>query len=124
MPQYTIKIENLAEIKAAFKKSPEKMLKNLTKAIAKSTLQIERESKGYTPVDTGYLRASHRVTLEPLRGEVQPMADYAFFVHEGTRYQSAQPFLAEGVASSEENVKEYFTKAVQDTLDEIARSAR
>jgi len=124
MPQISVKIENLAEIRAAFSKAPTLMAKNLDKAIKASTLLIERQSKINTPVRTGFLRSSHKTSFSPLRGVLEPMANYAVYVHEGTRYMKARPFLKEAVDSENNQVQDQFKNAVQDTLDEIARQTK
>lgn len=124
MPQVNVKIENLAEIKAAFGKAPTLMAKNLDRAIKASTFLIERQSKINTPVRTGFLRASHKTSFSPLKGVLEPMANYAIYVHEGTRYMKARPFLKKAVDSENNQVQDQFKTAVQDTLDEIARQTK
>lgn len=117
----SVKITNLAEIKAAFAKAPSLMAKNLDTAIRKAALTIQRESMINTPVLTGRLRSSHQSTFRPLKGIIDVTADYAPYVHWGTRYMKARPFLLNAVNAEERNVNDLFGKAVQDTLDEIAR---
>lgn len=124
MPQVSVKIQNLAEIRRAFGKAPELMTKNLDKAIKASVLLIERQSKINTPVRTGNLRASHQTMFSPLKGVLEPMANYAIYVHEGTRYMKARPFLKKAVDSENNQVQDQFKTAVQDTLDEIARQTK
>lgn len=119
MPDIQIKITNLPQIKAAFKRAPLLMSKNLNLAIRKSVLSIGRDSRINTPVLTGRLRASHRESFSNLRGEVGPSTNYAIFVHEGTRYMKARPFLRTAVEKNEGIVNRFFTKAVDDTLREI-----
>lgn len=124
MPTYSVKIENLEQIKSAFRRSPQIMTKELYKAIKTSIFEIETESKSNTPVATGYLRASHQTTFEPLKGMIEPTANYATFVHEGTRYMKARPFLANAVKTEAEKVKGNFEKAVESTLNQVAREAK
>lgn len=121
MVNVKVKITNLREIKDAFNKAPKRMTKALNKAIQQSIFTIERQSKINTPVRTGFLRASHRSLFSNLRGEVGPTASYSIFVHEGTRFMRARPFLMEAVQSSDSQVQGFFKQAVQDTLDDIAR---
>lgn len=121
MPNIQVRITNLAEIQAAFKSAPIKMARNLNDAIRRSALAIQRQSMINSPVLTGNLRASHQSIFEPLKATIQPMANYAIFVHEGTRYMKGRPFLLEAVEAETENINDNFHKAVQDTLDEIAR---
>lgn len=121
MPSIAIKITNLPQIKAAFAKSPIKMTLELNEAIKKSIFSIGRDSRINTPVLTGRLRASHYEAWSNLRGEVGPNTNYAIFVHEGTRFMRPRPFLLEAVKTNQQKVQMYFSKAVQNTLDEIGR---
>lgn len=61
-------------------------------------LRIENESKQVTPVDTGRLRSSiHVFNAGSLRAFVNTDTEYAVYVHEGTRYMRARPFMEWGV---------------------------
>lgn len=124
MPSVHLKITNLPEIRAAFAQAPVKMAKNLDIAIKKTALAIQKQSMINAPVDTGRLRASHQTLFEPLKATIEPTADYAIYVHEGTRYMVGRPFLLEAVQSEEDNANGYFKKAVQDILDDIARETK
>lgn len=122
MANIEVKITNLAEIKAAFRKAPGLMTKYLNQAIQRSIFSIERDSKINSPVLTGFLRASHQSLFSNLRGEVGPTASYAIFVHEGTRFMRPRPFLLEAVKSNERKIQDEFKDAVQNTLNDIGRS--
>lgn len=117
----TVKIQNIDEIRSAFSKAPAKMVVSLDKAIKKSVFSIQSQSQRNAPVDTGRLRASHMTGFGTLMGFVQPTANYAIFVHEGTRFMSGRPFLLEAVQSEDQKVQGYFKDAVQDVLNDIAR---
>lgn len=121
MPQINVTIKNLPQIRAAFSKAPIKMATELNTAIKKSIFTIERVSKINTPVLTGRLRASHESRFSNLRGELEPTANYAIWVHDGTRRMRARPFLLNAVQTVDEQVNDFFTKAVQNTLDDIGR---
>lgn len=123
MADVKITIKNMAEIRAAFAKAPGLTVSAVNRAIQKSIFTIERDSKRATPVDTGYLRASHRTLFSNLRGEVGPTAVYAPFVHDGTSRMRARPFLLEAVQTNEQRVQGYFVSEIQGVLDSIARSA-
>lgn len=116
-----VQIKNLAQIKAAFAQAPVLTIRHVNDAIRRSIFLIEGESKVRTPVRTGFLRASHQTAFSMLKGEVGPTASYAIFVHEGTRRMRARPFLFNAVKTAEERVQEFFTKAVQNVLDDIGR---
>lgn len=121
MPQISVKITNLAQIRAAFSKAPVKMTTALNKAIQQSIFTIERDSKINTPVDTGRLRASHRRMFSTLRGEIGTNTEYDMFVHYGTRYMKARPYLLQAAQTNDEKIQGFFTDAVQKVLDDIAR---
>lgn len=119
MSDIKITIKNLAQIKKAFKQSPIIMTKNLNIAIRKSVTVIERDSKKNTPVLTGRLRSSHRQSFSNLRGEVGTNVDYDVFVHDGTKFMKARPFLYNAVVQNERDIDRFFTEAVQKTLETI-----
>lgn len=124
MAQVKITIKNLPQIRSAFRRSPRVMTKNLRKAIQAALITVQRQSIINAPRRTGFLKASHQTRmLSNLSGYVQPTADYAIFVHEGTRFMRARPFLRQAVAEKEQDIDRLFANAVQDTLDEIGRSA-
>ena len=120
--EVSITIKNMAAIKRAFGAAPQAMRKNLTKAIHKSVLMVERESKQITPVDTGRLRASHRTLFKDLYGEVGTHVFYDVFVHEGTRYMRGRPYLRNAVNSADYQIQLFFQQAVQDTLNETGKA--
>lgn len=123
--QVNIKIKNLAQIQAAFNKSPRLMTKNLSLAIKRSALMIGAASRRNTPVATGRLRAStYERFYSNLKGEVGTNTGYDLFVHEGTRFMRGRPYLRMAVDSEQTRVDQEFQGAVQNTLDEIARSVR
>lgn len=116
-----VRITNIAEIRAAFSKAPAEMTRQLNNAIRLSIFDIERDSKMNTPVATGFLRSSHQTMFRNLYGEVSPSANYAIFVHEGTRYMRKRPFLLEATQSKEGAVQRNFEGAVQNVFDKIGR---
>lgn len=124
MPTISIKIANIDQIRRAFQKAPALTAKKIDQAVKKSALKIQADSMKRTPVLTGRLRASHQTTFGPLRATIQPTADYAIYVHQGTRYMKARPFLFDAVKSDESTVQKFFTDAVQEVFDEIARGTK
>ena len=121
MADVNIRITNLPQIKAAFSKSPGLMTKNLNLAIRKTMLYIEAKSKINTPVKTARLRNSHRSLFSNLRGEVGTHTDYDIYVHNGTRYMQARPYLKDAAEESQNTIDSNFKSAVQNTLNEIGR---
>lgn len=121
MPSIEVKITNLPQIRAAFSKSPALMVRELNTAIKKSIFAIGRQSRVNTPVATGRLRSSTLEKFANLMGEVGTHTNYDIYVHQGTRFMNARPYLLNAVKSNEREVGDNFTKAVQNVLDEIAR---
>lgn len=117
-----VEIKNIAQIKSAFRQAPYLMTKNLSKAIGRSIYKVQSSSMKITPVKTGFLRGSHRTGMtSPLSGYVEPTASYAYFVHEGTRFMKARPFLKDALEFEDGFIQAEFEHAVQETLDGIGR---
>lgn len=121
-PAINITIKNLPQIKSAFNKAPGLMTRELNTAIKKSVFYIQGKSMINTPVLTGRLRASHRSLFTNLRGEIGTNTNYDIFVHWGTRYMKARPFLFEAVQDSNTEVNRFFTQAVDSVLNDIGKS--
>jgi HK97 gp10 family phage protein len=86
----TVRIENLPEIEAAFKKLPTAVAVRTQNALEKILYKIEGTAKKLAPVNKqsggGNLRQSIRAQMTgPLSGKVEVGAEYGIFVHEGTR---------------------------------------
>lgn len=145
-----IQIKNLPQIRAAFKKAPALMTKNLNIAIRKTIFFIEKESQERVNVKTGRLRASRYTKFSPFKGEFGYNANYAEAVHEGSKAHTilpktkkalfwdganhpvrmvrhpgykGNPFLQEAVDASQPQVDKFFGEAVEDTLNTIAKEA-
>lgn len=118
----SIKITNLSQIKSAFNRAPALMAKELSIAIRKVVINIQRHSMMNTPVQTGRLRASHYTNFAPLRGEVGTQTNYDRFVHDGTRFMKARPYLTNAVESEEQTTERFFTEAVDNVLKDIGRN--
>lgn len=83
--------------------------------IRKLAFSVEGEAKQVTPVDTGRLRASVRVLpmVRLLEAVIQPHTDYAFYVHEGTKYMRARPFMYWGAMSAVEGLESRLSKSFE-----------
>lgn len=82
---YEIKIENLNELRAAFKKAPDiadKELQQATKEAGKLILATEKEE---APVKTGQLRRSITLDYKPISVSIYPTVNYALPIHEGSK---------------------------------------
>lgn len=88
--QVSVKIKNLDAIKLAYKVAPAKMQLELHRAVEKTTLKIESQTKKEAPVNKqsggGNLRQSIKSGMRGLAsGFVEVNANYGVYVHEGTR---------------------------------------
>lgn len=119
MPNVNITITNLPQIQAAFRRAPSLMALELNKAIGLAVLNIQRQSMTNTPVLTGRLRASTSSRFSSLQGEVGTHTNYDIYVHEGTRYMPARPYLRDAVEETNTATQEFFKKSVQNVLDKI-----
>lgn len=122
MPNVKITITNMPQIRAAFARAPLLMAAELDKAIQLSVLNIQRKSMINTPVLTGRLRASTASKFSHLRGEVGTHTNYDVYVHEGTRFMAARPYLRDAVEDSSLEIQTTFKRAVQNVLDKIGGS--
>lgn len=132
--EIAIKITNLPQIKAAFGKAPQLMTRELNLAIRKTIYTIQRgefrhyQSLGIRVITRGLYSSIERGTwFGNLKGEVGPNVQgspgvgYAGFVHSGTRYMKARPFLLNAVNSSQKETEMNFTKAVDNVLNKIGK---
>ena len=79
--------------------APDRAVGMIRDATVKATLDTQRVARERAPVDTGYLRSSIAVTVQPgssagaLVGEVTAGADYAVWIENGTSRTRPQPFM-------------------------------
>jgi HK97 gp10 family phage protein len=90
-----VQIKGMDKLHKALLECNELALKEARKAVAITALNIEREAKHRSPVDTGRLRASIRHQIDPngLEGQVLTDVDYAPYMEFGTSRTAPQPFL-------------------------------
>jgi HK97 gp10 family phage protein len=66
-------------------------------AVRKAALDVERDAKSFTPVDTGNLRSSIGTDITDtgtsIAAEVGPSAAYGLYVELGTSRMAPQPFM-------------------------------
>lgn len=125
MPEIRIQIKNLPQLRAAFGAAPQIFSAKFRQALTKSAIFVQAQSMIRTPVLTGRLRASHEWHLRGsglgMQVEVGPTAFYGIFVHEGTRFMRARPFLKEGAEASLHQIQDFFTQATQEGFNDIGR---
>lgn len=119
MPKITIKSRDLKILSKYFAKNKDLVSKYTDKAMKKSMLLLERNSKIEAPVLTGRLRSSIRTDIKPLESRLSVNVKYAIYVHDGTDRMRANPFLDRSIDKSEKLVTSYFTKATNNILNDI-----
>jgi len=129
MAEYTVRITNLEEIRRAFRKAPELMVKHLNTAIEGSVWQVERTVtlKGYS--NEYYQNRTYSLTrnwvsmFQPGKGTLYNRMDYATYLHEGMgNIKRARPFLSDSLKEDGKQIEKNFENAVQKVLDEIGRN--
>jgi len=95
----------------------------LVKEVNRLAATVERFAKQLTPVRTGRLRGSINFTPASLfpRVEVGPHTGYAVYVHEGTKYMRARPFMKYGAAFAQVGVEHQLASRLDE---EFTRSFR
>ena len=87
------------DLKIVFDKLPDviEQLPEVADAIVrKTTLAIGAEARETSPFKSGHLMNSHQEAFPaPMQGELQVAADYAGYVHDGTRFVAARPWAAQ-----------------------------
>ena len=120
-----ITIPNLPKFQSALRKSPQSAEKEIKKALEKSALQIVRETKPITPIDTGRLRTSIGSTssegilkIEKEKATIGSRVKYAIYVHRRV------PFLERGAKQAENKIKGFFKDAIDNVFKKIARESK
>jgi HK97 gp10 family phage protein len=85
------------------------------------TLTALRHAQQRAPVKTGTLRRSLINWVEPggLRGYIGSNLEYSIFVHEGTRFMAARPFLEEGIEDSRDEIAQLLQAAGDEYFKSI-----
>ncbi len=91
--------------------------------MSKIVLIAERNAKKRTPVRFGTLKRSITSRVEPggLRGFIGTNVEYAPFVHEGTRFMQARPFLQQGIEDSRAEINKALQEAGDQYLGDVVK---
>jgi len=122
--QFNIKIDGLEKLRRKWNSAPAKIKKMTQDALVRAGYLVEGESKRITPVDTGRLRASISLSSSlALRAEphvvISPHTNYAFYVHEGTRYMKARPFMTKGYHAAKNKIKSEMRSLLKNVNKEL-----
>lgn len=92
---------NIDSLISRFKGQEQILVQKLKEGVWGYALLVERGAKTFAPVRTGRLRSSISTTFGIMAGGlkaiVAPTVEYAFFVHEGTRYMKGRAFMEWGL---------------------------
>ncbi|TAL08217.1 MAG: hypothetical protein EPO02_13600 [Nitrospirae bacterium] len=108
------------------------MLKELGNAIKKTLITIQGETirnvhpaRGINIITGGLLSATERPPLfTQLKGVYAVDIEYAKFVHDGTRFMKARPFLQNAVNTEQELTDKFFSEAVNNVLSKIGKDTK
>ena len=100
-------------IKKWLRERPQEMKAQLNRAIQFSIIDVERQTKTNSPVDTGTMRASVHSIKRELEGEVFVGVRYAIHQEYGTRYMKGRYFMTRAVDSLKTKINYYFKEALR-----------
>lgn len=112
-----IDAKSIKEVDKWLQKRPQETLKQLDKATQVSIIEVQRQAKINSPVDTGLLRLSISSKQRPLEGEVYAGVEYAIHVHQGTSKMRKRPFLLDAVKALTNRIKINFEKAIKNIIN-------
>lgn len=105
---------------------PPRLKNALSVGIKKSAFVIEGEAKKKTPrvfdaigpgPSSGILVGSiHTRLLGSLSAEVATRVKYAVYVHQGTRYMRARPFMKKGLDAAKNIIRQIFNEEITSAL--------
>ncbi len=95
---------------------------NKQQLMSRIVLTVQGNSQRVTPVLTGTLKRSltSRVEAAGDRGIVGTNLSYARFVHGGTRYMRARPFIEQGMVASRDVIEGLLEKAGVELFTQLA----
>jgi len=97
----------------------EDFAKAISDSLAKSALLVEGQSKINSPVDTGRMRSSITTEIQPLKATIMPMVNYAVYVHEGTKFMKARPFMKDALDQKEGAIADIFERELNKAVDKF-----
>lgn len=97
-----IELPGWAKLANRFQTAPQKVRAATESGLDEMAIYVQGRSRMDSPVLTGRLRSSifYEVDHSKFLAKVSTNVYYAFFVHEGTRYIRANPFMTRAYAES------------------------
>lgn len=123
---FRIEIQGMKELNFAFKNYPKISEPIMQKAVEATGAIFGKNTLKDNPVPwrTGNLLQSFRFKTGRLMARWFPTAYYAIFVHDGTKFQKANPFMPAIIKKSEPEINKVFLQA-QDLINkQIANMTR
>jgi HK97 gp10 family phage protein len=121
-----IKLLGLEALIEKFRDFKPKLTETLNAGMKEAAFAVERHGKlqittgPNRAIKTGYLRASIAVaSVLPYQAKVVVGAGYGIYVHEGTRYMQARPFLAEGLKDAVPEIEKIFGKRFKTLIETV-----
>lgn len=121
--KFAVTVEGLKEIVSGLHSMKGRMAQTLSEGMREAAFLVEAAGKkqittgSNRAIKTGYLRSSIAVqSIMPLRATVVAAANYGIYVHEGTRFMRARPFLAAGLKDAVPEIERVFGKRVQTLM--------
>jgi HK97 gp10 family phage protein len=116
-----IKLDGGDKLTKALVGIPSEFRSAFGKVLSKASFLIQREAKILTPVDTGRLRASIFVVNRSLQSEISTNTNYAVYVHEGTQYMTARPFMKQGAEAASSDIRSIVEDEISNSLDKMIK---
>lgn len=126
MLAYAVDIKGLDKLESNMDRAPQTYRREVSAAINKSLVDLQRTAKTLSPVDTGRLRASilvepARVQGDVIKGSVGTLTRYAGFQEEGTsRGVPARYYMRGSIEQNQAGIDRYFEQAASNLAEAIA----
>lgn len=109
--------DQIAKAMQAFRDFSREAETELDKALVVSALEVERDAKKFSPVDTGRLRSSITHRLGNNYAEVGTSVEYGIYQEFGSSKMRAQPFLTPAFEANKEKIKARLAAVVKKAAD-------
>lgn len=134
MASLKFEFKNEARIIRAFRQAPTDFLGMVQKALEHTGGETVGKVKNVitsgtmmwkAPLDTGMMRGNISLSEKsPMKVTIAPnltVTPYAKYVHEGTRFMTARPFLDITVETEQANIQSFFSRTINNFLNDLAR---
>lgn len=132
MVEINIEIENADKIVRAFDRAPQIVGRRLHEGMKKVGTFTSGKVKQHitqgtmmwkSPVDTGQMRQGIHPTFAPMSAIIRtsPITDYAYFVHEGTKFMRKRPFFDITAKVEEKAIGEFMNRSLDEAIKDLVR---